>query len=102
MGIWTWLKKMLFKKMQLLRFLLFLVNKHSCQTKKLRIREDLHIRVHVERVIGATKQRFSIFQGPIHRSTLAICKDYTSAIIDKIVMVCCALYNPFSSVVPSI
>lgn len=43
--------------------------------------------VHVERVIGATKQRFSILQGPIHRSTLAVCKDDNSALIDKIVMV---------------
>lgn len=43
--------------------------------------------VHVERVIGATKQRFSILQGPIHRSTLAVCKDDNSTLIDKIVMV---------------
>lgn len=58
------------------------------------------IRVHVERIIGATKQRFSILQGPLHRTTLGVSKGENTAIIDKIVMVCCALYNSCPSVVP--
>ncbi|EFX62770.1 hypothetical protein DAPPUDRAFT_300564 [Daphnia pulex] len=58
------------------------------------------IRIHVERVIGATKQRFTILEGPLHRATLSVSKGEDSAIIDKIVMVCCALYNSCSSVVP--
>lgn len=58
------------------------------------------IRIHVERIIGATKQRFTILEGPLHRATLSVSKGEDSAIIDKIVMVCCALYNSCSSVVP--
>jgi hypothetical protein len=56
--------------------------------------------IHVERVIGATKQRFTILEGPLHRATLSVSKGEDSAIIDEIVTVCCALYNSCSSVVP--
>ena len=55
------------------------------------------IRIHVERIIGATKQRFTVLEGPLHRETLSVLKGEDSAIIDKIVMVCGALYNSRSS-----
>ena len=58
------------------------------------------VRIHVERVIGSLRQKYTILH-----STLAInmimCDDDTDiSIVDKIVVVCCGLCNVCDSVVP--
>lgn len=67
-------------------------------------RELARIRVHVERVIGAIKQRFSVLEGPLPHECLAVSDsdddDDALAVIDKMVRVSCALYNSCPSVVP--
>jgi len=57
------------------------------------------VRIHVERLIGAIKQRFSILRGTLHYSVLKSDEE-NIATIDKMVHVACALYNANESVVP--
>ena len=64
-------------------------------------RELSIVRIHVERVIGVLKQKFTILEGTI---PITLLKDHqadqTIPTIDKIVKVCCALVNLCPSVVP--
>ena len=62
-------------------------------------RELSLVRIHIERVIGVLKQKYTILQGvlPI---TLVAGTDGSYTTIDKIVRVCCALVNLCPSVVP--
>lgn len=62
-------------------------------------RELSLVRIHVERVIGVLKQKFTILQGilPIF---LIVDDNDTEAAVDKLVRVCCALVNLCPSVVP--
>ena len=62
-------------------------------------------RVHVERVIGADSQRYSILQGPLNYLCLLTdfateYVDLTESVVDKMVSVACALYNSCPYVVP--
>ena len=59
------------------------------------------VRIHVERVKGILKQKYTILQGvlPINYCDSAD-EDSTIAIIDKIISVYCALVNLCPSVVP--
>ena len=61
-------------------------------------RKIANVRIHVERVIGNVRQKFSIL-----RSTLSIRfvtkREDECPIIDRIVHVCCALCNVCDSVV---
>ena len=57
-------------------------------------REIAHVRIHVERVIGLLKNKYTILQGIIPISLL------TYSTIDEIVIICCALCNLSESVVP--
>ena len=57
------------------------------------------VRIHVERVIGMVRQKYSILQGTIPISLLD-CKEEVMP-LDKIVTVCCALSNVCQSIVPS-
>ena len=61
-------------------------------------RELSIVRIHVERVIGVIKQKYTILQGTI---PITLIKDQTSdtPTLDKIVRVCCALVNLCPSVV---
>lgn len=65
-------------------------------------RELSMVRIHVERVIGVLKQKFTILQNilPVQYCEASTCGDTTMAVIDKIVYVCCALVNLCPSVVP--
>lgn len=64
-------------------------------------RDLSRVRIHVERVIGAVKQRYSILQGPL--DTYSLLSDETcTSVVDKMVRVSCALYNICESVVPLI
>ena len=63
-------------------------------------RSIANVRIHIERVIGAVRQRYTILSGtlPIHlvmKRTGENC-----LLIDRIVRVCCALHNVTDSVVP--
>ena len=59
-----------------------------------------NVRIHVERVIGAVRQRFSILQSTLPIHFLSIRKGETVPVVDRIVRVCCALNNVCDSVVP--
>ena len=64
-------------------------------------RELSLVRIHVERVIGSLKQKYTILQNVVPISLLKSSKD-TEPIIDKLVHVCCALINLSPSVIPQI
>ena len=51
------------------------------------------VRIHVERVIGLLKNRYSIITGPIPITLLKHEGDTTFANIDKLLVVCSALTN---------
>lgn len=57
------------------------------------------VRIHVERVIGMVRQKYTILQGTIPISLLD-CQGEIMP-LDKIVSVCCALSNICQSIVPS-
>lgn len=62
-------------------------------------RELSLVRIHVERVIGVLKQKFSILQGTIPITLLKDKADQRTPTIDKIVRVCCGLVNLCPSVI---
>ena len=62
-------------------------------------KEIANVRIHVERVIGLTRNKYTMLQDTIPITLLQ--KDSNSVpIVDKIVHVSCALVNLSSSVVP--
>ena len=61
-------------------------------------RELSTVRIHVKRVIGILKQKFTILQGIIPISLIS--DNDEESTIDKIVQVCCACINLCPSVVP--
>ncbi len=62
-------------------------------------RELSMVRVHVERLIGVLKKKYTILQHTLPISMI-VDKDEQQASIDKIVRVCCSLVNLCPSVVP--
>jgi len=60
-------------------------------------RELSIVRIHVERVIGVLKQKYTILQGTL--PIRLIVGDEDDSTIDKIVSVCCACVNLCPSVV---
>ena len=62
-------------------------------------RELSIVRIHVERVVGVWKQKFTILRGVLPICLMVNNKD-TRPTIDKIVQVCCASVNPCPSVIP--
>lgn len=61
-------------------------------------RKIAHNRIHVERVIGLVRNKFTILQGTLPVDYLL--SDGNVPTVDKIVSVCCALTNMCKSVVP--
>ena len=59
-----------------------------------------NVRIHVERVIGATRQRYSILMGTLPISFVKPAAIGETPTIDKIVLVCSALNNLCVSVIP--
>ena len=57
------------------------------------------VRIHVERVIGLMKNKFTILKGPIPVQLLKHSNDKVIANIDKILTVCAALTNLSNTVV---
>ena len=63
-------------------------------------RELSLVRIHVERIIGVLKQKYTILQNILPISLITDNKDNNVSTIDKIVKVCCACVNLCPSVVP--
>ena len=63
-------------------------------------RQLSHVRIHVERVIGVIRQKFSILHLTLLVNIIASSDDNDVSFVDKIVTVCCALCNCCDSVVP--
>ena len=59
-----------------------------------------NVRIHVERVIGAVRQRYTILQGTLPIDFLSSRKGEELPLIDRIIRVCCTLNNLCDSVVP--
>ena len=59
-----------------------------------------NVRIHIERVIGCVRQKYSILQGTLPIDFLIVRKGESSPQVDRIVRVCCALNNLCNSVVP--
>ena len=66
-------------------------------------RKKSSIRIHVERVIGLLKNRYTILQGTLPIQVIKSAKDEANyaefSSIDKIILVCSALSNIGSSIV---
>ena len=58
-----------------------------------------HVRIHVERLIGLVRQKYSIFESTLPVNCVMVDKEDNSSTVDKIVFVCCALCNCCPSVV---
>ena len=58
-----------------------------------------NVRIHVERVIGCVRQKYTILGGPLHVDFISS-KPGEKPQIDRIVRVCCCLHNLCDSVVP--
>jgi len=66
-------------------------------------REISHVRIHVERVIGMLRQKFTILESTLPLSLIRVeqnNEEDSISMIDKIVVTCCALCNLCESVVP--
>ena len=63
-------------------------------------RQLSQVRIHVERVIGAVRQKYMILQSTLPISMVACYGEDKLSPIDKIVTISCALYNHCNSVVP--
>ena len=63
-------------------------------------RSIANVRIHVERVIGCVRQKFTILQSTITIKFLTTRKGEDIPLTDHIIRVCCALTNVCGSVVP--
>ena len=63
-------------------------------------RELAHVRIHVERVIGLLRNKFTIFQSTIPIKLLMSKSGVDENVIDDMIVVCAALCNLCESVVP--
>ena len=63
-------------------------------------RQLSQVRIHVERVIGAVRQKYMILQSTLPISMITCTGDDNLSPTDKAVTIFCALYNHCSSVVP--
>lgn len=63
-------------------------------------RSIANVRIHVERVIGFVRQKYSILQGTLPVDFMSKRCGEDSPLIDRIARVCCALCNICDSVVP--
>ena len=57
------------------------------------------VRIHVERIIGLLKNKYTIFKGPLSTVLVKHKNDTDLARIDKLLVVCSALTNLSASVV---
>ena len=62
-------------------------------------RDLSRVRIHVERVIGLVRQKYSILESTLPVKFIMCTKSEKISVLDKIVLVCCALCNLCESVV---
>ena len=62
-------------------------------------RKIASVRIHVERVIGLVRQKYTILSGIMPIDFLLTRNDCVNSMLDKIALVCCALVNFCPSVV---
>ena len=60
-----------------------------------------NVRIHVERVIGMVRQKYSILHDTIPIDFVLIRKGEDTPLLDRIVRICCALTNVCNPIVPS-
>ena len=58
------------------------------------------VRIHVERVIGLGRQKYTILQSTLPINIIKTSEEESMSNLDKIVIICCALCNCCDSVVP--
>ena len=63
-------------------------------------RSIANVRIHVERVIGLVRQKFTILQSTLPIQSVATREEDDCPSIDRMICVCCALVNCCDSVVP--
>ena len=63
-------------------------------------RKFANVRIHVERVIGLVRQKYTILQGTLPLDYLQARSGDDCPLLDRVVRVCCALSNLSESVVP--
>ena len=63
-------------------------------------RRIANVRIHVERVIGSVRQKYTILRGILPVDYLIRRGNNRQTLVDKIALVCCALTNQCESVVP--
>ena len=63
-------------------------------------RQLSRVRIHVERVIGVLRQKYSILGSTLPINMIMCDEDVKISMIDKIVVICCALCNICDAVVP--
>ena len=61
-------------------------------------REVAHVRIHVERVIGLLRQKFTYLGGVLPINVIMCHSSSDLIMIDKVVVVCCALCNCCESI----
>ena len=62
-------------------------------------RQLARVRIHVERVIGVVRQKYTILQSTLPVNFIMCCDSENTSAIDKVVLICCALCNCCESVV---
>jgi len=63
-------------------------------------RSIANVRIHVERVIGLVRQKYTVLQGTLPIDYLSSRSGEDCPLIDRIAHVCCALCNVCDSIVP--
>ena len=63
-------------------------------------RSIANVRIHVERVIGCVRQKYTILQGTLPKDFITKRAGEECPLIDRIVRVCCALCNICNTVIP--
>jgi len=79
------------------------VTKGKSQLSKIEIENACqlsHVCIHVKRLIGVIRQKFSLLLSTLLISIIASSDDDGVSFIDKIVTICCALCNCCDSIVP--
>ena len=63
-------------------------------------RSIANVRIHVERVIGAVRQKYTVLQSTLPINFVTRRRDEDCPIVDRIICVCCTRNNVCDSVVP--
>jgi len=63
-------------------------------------RKLAHLRIHIERVIGVVRQKYTILESQVPIDYLLSKDSETETLMDKIAFICCSLTNLCESVVP--